>query len=108
MDLLSVISVVSGLLSAVSATVGIVIAVRTSRAREDLQREFQSAQGQIARENLKLTMDAKMMNWRARVLHCLNEIELFIKIASEQMEVRRHRKATRVAVLDESGEGCIT
>lgn len=84
MDLLSVISVFSGLLSAVSATAGIVIAVRTSRAREDLLREFQRAQGQIARENLKLTMDAKMMNWRARVLHCLNEIELFIKIPASR------------------------
>ena len=101
MDFLSVISVVSGFLSAISATVGIAIAVRTSRAQEDLQREFQNAQAQLAKENLKLTMDAKMMDWGARVLHCMNEIELFIQMASEQPEVRRHRKAHLLCSLSE-------
>lgn len=93
MDLLSVVSVVSGLLSAVAATVGIALAVKSSRDQELLQREFQAAQERLAKENLKLTMDSKMMDWGARVLMCLNEVELFVTMASDQAEVRRHRKA---------------
>lgn len=101
MDLLSVVSVVSGLLSAIAATVGIVIAVKSSRDQETLQREFQAAQERLAKENLKLTMDTKMMEWGARVLMSLNEVELFVTTASEQAEVRRHRKAQLMCTLSE-------
>ena len=78
MDLLSVVSVLSGLMSAIAATVGIVIAVKASRDQEVLQREFQAVQERLAQENLKLSMDSKMMDCGAGVLASLKEVELFV------------------------------
>lgn len=101
MELLSVVGVFSGLLSAVSAATAIYISVQTSRRQERHQRDTLDWQKEQSRAQLKLTMDAKMLDWATRALGSLNEIEMFLLSASEQPEVRRHRKSQLLCTLSE-------